>query len=90
MKIYPDEPQVTDADFVFNFVATYHISKAYTKNTMVYFNFTDYKIQTNKPLREGYANCTNLTWSINDTCKVTPDSIEFKWVVNYTKREDKI
>jgi len=31
MIIYPPELQVTNADFVFNFVATYHISKLYTQ-----------------------------------------------------------
>lgn len=92
MIIYPPELQITDSDFVYNFVATYHISKIYTQRTMVQFNFTDYKIQTGLSLDANKVNCTNLTWSIYSGCYINTknETIQFTWVQNYTKREDKI
>jgi hypothetical protein len=41
--VYPDEAQ-TEADFVFNFVASYYLNNSFVKETMVYFNFTNYKL----------------------------------------------
>lgn len=67
--VYPDELQITDADFVFNFVATYHMNKTFIQTTMVYLNFTTYKLQTNFTLNHtGQSNCTNLTWGRYDDC----------------------
>jgi hypothetical protein len=70
MIIYPPETQIIDSDFVFNFVATYHISKIYTQRTLVQVNFTDYKLQTNLSLDTVKVNCTNLTWSVWGGCRI--------------------
>jgi hypothetical protein len=43
VMVYPDEAQ-TEADFVFNFVASYYLNNSFVKETMVYFNFTNYKL----------------------------------------------
>lgn len=89
--VYPDELQVTDADFVFNFVATYHMNKTFIQNTMVFMNFSTYKNQTGFGLNHsGQSNCTNLTWSKYTDCQIPGENVTFKWIVNYTKREDKI
>ena len=87
MIIYPPEMQVVDSDFVFNFVATYHISKIYTQRTMVMVNFTDYKLQTGLSLEPSKVNCTNLTWSVWNGCNINSKSLLFALIL-YSKKRD--